>query len=77
IACVPSSNSTQSDNNTGIIVGVVVGVLGIIIITSLSIFFFIKRRKNLLHEKALPIVRDGENVMPIPSGLELSSGRNS
>ncbi|CAB5202915.1 unnamed protein product [Rhizophagus irregularis] len=53
-----TSDSTQSDNNsnnknnTGIIVGVVVGVLGIIIITSLSIFFFIKRRKNLLHEKA-------------------------
>ncbi|CAB4408637.1 unnamed protein product [Rhizophagus irregularis] len=77
-----SSDSTQSDNNsnnnnnnknTGIIVGVVVGVLGIIIITSLSIFFFIKRRKNLLHEKA---TSDGENVMPIPSDLELSSGRN-
>ncbi|PKY38729.1 hypothetical protein RhiirA4_516554 [Rhizophagus irregularis] len=76
-AVIPSSNSTQSDDNTGIIVGVVFGVLGIIFITSLSIFFFIKRRKNLLHEKALPIVRDGENVMPIPSGLELSSGRNS
>ncbi|CAB4484221.1 unnamed protein product [Rhizophagus irregularis] len=74
-----TSDSTQSDNNsnnknnTGIIVGVVVGVLGIIIITSLSIFFFIKRRKNLLHEKA---TSDGENVMPIPSDLELSSGRN-
>ncbi|GBC53214.2 hypothetical protein GLOIN_2v1718651 [Rhizophagus irregularis DAOM 181602=DAOM 197198] len=76
-AVIPSSNSTQSDDNTGIIVGVVFGVLGIIFITSLSIFFFIKRRKYLLHEKALPIVRDGENVMPIPSGLELSSGRNS
>ncbi|POG59890.1 hypothetical protein GLOIN_2v1718629 [Rhizophagus irregularis DAOM 181602=DAOM 197198] len=74
----PPQSSTQynNKNDTGIIVGVVVGVLGIICIISLCIFFFIKRRKNLLHEKALSIPSNSENVMAIPSDLELSSGRS-
>ncbi|PKY25902.1 hypothetical protein RhiirB3_441028 [Rhizophagus irregularis] len=74
----PQSSPTQynNKNDTGIIVGVVVGVLGIICIISLCIFFFIKRRKNLLHEKALSIPSNSENVMAIPSDLELSSGRS-
>jgi drug/metabolite transporter (DMT)-like permease len=64
-SAITTSTQYNDKNNTRIIVGVVVGVLGIICIIPFGIFFFIKRRNILLHENALPIPGNSENV---PSG---------
>ncbi|CAB4484217.1 unnamed protein product [Rhizophagus irregularis] len=72
-AAIPLPRQQQqynNKNNTRIIIGVVFGVLGMICITSLSIFFFIKRRKKSLNETTFPIPDNGENVK---SDLEISS----
>jgi hypothetical protein len=71
------SSSTQynnNKNNTPVIVGTVIGVVVVICITSLSIFYIIKRRKKI-YETAIPTPSNSENAMPIPSDLELSSGK--
>ncbi|CAB5202921.1 uncharacterized protein OCT59_030105 [Rhizophagus irregularis] len=73
-AAIPPQQLPQQQynnkNNIRIIIGVVFGVLGMICITSLSIFFFIKRRKKSLNETTFPIPDNGENVK---SDLEISS----
>ncbi|GES81373.1 hypothetical protein GLOIN_2v1847904 [Rhizophagus clarus] len=75
-----SNNNKKNNNNNinpGVIVGVVIGVIGIICIISLSIFYYVRRRKTGkgIYEKAIPTPSNSENIIPIPSDLELTYGR--
>ncbi|CAG8485274.1 15367_t:CDS:2, partial [Rhizophagus irregularis] len=63
-------NYREEGESDVLLLDIVFGVLGMICITSLSIFFFIKRRKKSLNETTFPIPDNGENVK---SDLEISS----